>query len=161
MPDHSPVPAPPSTAAPPPAGIRVLIVDDHRLIRSAVRASLAREPGIVAVGEAGTAEEAAAVGARLMPDVVLMDCDMPGVGGIAGIALLRRVVPTARVLMLSMHGCPDTVRDAFAAGASGYVMKSSADGALTPALRAVAGGGTWLDPALGGGPAPAQGPAAP
>lgn len=158
MPDHlrTPVPATPGRAdAPRPeaAPITVLIVDDHRAMRAGLRVALRREPDIEAVGEAATAEDAVPLARRLRPDVVLMDREMPGAGGIAGIAMMREAAPGARVLMLSMDAAPESVREALAAGARGYVAKASASDQLMTALRQVAGGGTWVDPAAShGGP---------
>jgi len=129
--------------------IRVLIVDDHRMMRSGLRMALGRADGFAAVGEAGTAEEAVPLARALRPDVVLMDLEMPGAGGLAGIGMVREVEPDALVVVVSMHAIPDTAREALAAGAVGYVVKASAHATLTPALRHVVAGGVWVDPLLG------------
>ncbi|HWH13935.1 MAG TPA: response regulator transcription factor [Miltoncostaeaceae bacterium] len=149
MADHPLDPSGTAGGSAAPAPVRVLIVDDHRLMRSGLRAALVREPGFDAVGEAATAEEAVPLARILRPDVVLMDLEMPGAGGLAGIAMLRQLDVVPRVLMVSMHAAPEAARQALAAGAAGYVLKGTAHATLAPALRRVADGGVWVDPVLG------------
>ncbi|MEQ9336548.1 MAG: response regulator transcription factor, partial [Miltoncostaeaceae bacterium] len=105
--------------------IRVLLVDDHAVLRAGLRLLLDREEGIEAVGEAGTAEEAVRSLARLGPDVVVIDIEMPGAGGIEGARAIRRQAPAVRILFLSMHDRARDVRRAFEAGADGYLLKSA------------------------------------
>ena len=129
--------------------VRILLVDDHAVLRSGLRLLLEREEGLEPVGEAGTAEDALLVLPRLRPDIVVMDIEMPGMGGFEGAARIRERMPEARVLVLSMHDQPQDVRRAFDAGADGYLLKSAADEDLVRALRAVAAGERYLHPSLG------------
>lgn len=129
--------------------IRVLIVDDHAVLRSGLRLVIDREDGLEVVGEAGTAEDAVRSYDRLQPDLVLMDIEMPGMGGLAGVARLRELHPTVTVLVLSMHGEADDIRRAFEAGASGYLPKTAADEELVRAIRSVTAGERYLHPSLG------------
>jgi len=129
--------------------IRVLLVDDHRVLRTGLRLILERADGVACVGEASSAEEAVRALDRVAPDVVVMDVEMPGMGGIAGIAEIRERAPVTRVVILSMHGAAEDVRSAFANGAEGYLLKTAADEELVDAIRAVAQGERYLHPALG------------
>jgi two-component system response regulator NreC len=129
--------------------IRVLLVDDHRVLRTGLRLILEHSEGVECVGEAATAEDALHAADRARPDVVVMDMQMPGMGGIAGIREIRRRIPEARVVMLSMHGSGEDVRAAFSAGASGYLLKTAADDELVDAIRAVWRGDSYLHAALG------------
>ena len=119
---------------------RVLLVDDHAMLRAAVRAVLEREGGFAVVGEAASAEEALPVLDALMPDVVVMDLRMPGLGGIDGTLAVKERAVAMRVLMFSMVGDGRDVRRALAAGADGYVPKSAPAADLVAAIRAVAAG---------------------
>ena len=129
--------------------IRVLVVDDHAVVRSGLRLLLDAEPDIEAVGEAPNAERAVFEAIELKPDVVLMDLVMPEKGGIEGMPAVLQAVPTTKVLVLSMQDVPRYVRAAFAAGASGYVLKEAADTELVAAIREVAKGGRYVHPTLG------------
>ena len=129
--------------------IRVLVVDDHAVVRSGLRMLLDAEPDIEAVGEAPNAERALYEALELKPDVVLMDLHMPEKGGIEGTPALLQALPTTKVLVLSMQDEPRYVRAAFAAGASGYVLKEAAESDLVAAIRQVAEGGSYVHPALG------------
>ena len=129
--------------------IRVLVVDDHAVVRSGLRLLLDAEPDIEAVGEAPNAERALYEAIELKPDVVLMDLQMPEKGGIEGMPALLQALPTTKVLVLSMQDEPRYVRAAFEAGASGYVLKEAADSDLVAAVRQVAGGGRYVHPTLG------------
>ena len=129
--------------------IRVLVVDDHAVVRSGLRLLLDAEPDIEAVGEAPNAERAVFEAIELKPDVVLMDLVMPEKGGIEGMPAVLQAVPTTKVLVLSMQDEPRYVRAAFAAGASGYVLKEAADTELVAAIREVAKGGRYVHPTLG------------
>ena len=129
--------------------IRVLLVDDHALLRSGLRLLLEREEGMEPVGEAGTAEEAVRSLPRLRPDLVVIDLEMPGMGGIEGAQRIRERAPGVRVLVLSMHDRPQDVRRAFDAGADGYLPKAAADEDLVRAIRAVADGERYVHPSLG------------
>lgn len=129
--------------------IRVMIVDDHAVLRSGLRLVIEREDGLGVAGEAGTAEDALRSFERLQPDIVLMDLEMPGIGGLAGVKRLQELHPDTAVLVLSMHGEADDVRRAFEAGARGYVLKTAADEELIRAIRAVSSGERYLHPSLG------------
>ena len=129
--------------------IRVLIVDDHAVVRAGLRRLLDAEDDIETVGEAPDADRAVYEAIEGKPDVVLMDLVMPEKGGIEGMPAVLQAVPDARVLVLSMQDDPRYVRAAFEAGASGYVVKEAADTEVVAAIRAVAGGERYVHPALG------------
>ena len=129
--------------------IRVLIVDDHAVVRAGLRRLLDAEPDIETVGEAPNADRAVFEALESRPDVVLMDLVMPEKSGIEGMPAVLQAVPEARVLVLSMQDDPRYVREAFAQGASGYVLKEAADTEVVEAVRQVAGGQRYLHPALG------------
>jgi len=140
--------------------IRVLVVDDHAVVRSGLRALLDREDQIAVVDEAATADEAVFRMIEHKPDVLLMDVTMPGTSGLEAIPKLLQASPATRVLMLSMHDDPRYVREAFAAGASGYVLKEAADTEVVAAIRTVAAGQSYVNPSLGARMAEAEGKAA-
>jgi DNA-binding NarL/FixJ family response regulator len=129
--------------------IRVLVVDDHAVVRAGLRRVLDAEKDIETVGEAATAERAVFEALESKPDVVLMDVVMPDKTGIEGLPALLRALPDVRVLMLSMQDDPRYVREAFEAGASGYVLKEAADTDVVEAVRAVAAGERYVHPQLG------------
>ena len=127
---------------------RVLLVDDHPLVREGLRARLADVPGIAVVGEAGDAEQAFAFVDMLRPDLVLMDVGMKQVNGIELTARLRERHPALRVLMLSMYDNPEYVHRALAAGAMGYVLKEAPSQEIVAAILAVAVGRSFLGTGL-------------
>jgi two-component system response regulator NreC len=129
--------------------MRVVIADDHALVRSGLRMLLESEGDFEVVAEAGTADEAVRAARLEKPDVVLLDVVMPGESGIEALPQVLHENPAAKVLMLSMQDDPNYVRRAFAAGASGYLLKEAADAELVAALREVAAGGSYVHPALG------------
>jgi two-component system, NarL family, response regulator NreC len=129
--------------------IRVLVVDDHAVVRSGIRRVLDAEPDIETVGEAENAERAVFEAIELKPDVVLMDVVMPGKSGIEAIPAVLQSVPSAKVLVLSMQDDPRYLREAFDAGAAGYVLKEAADTEVVDAVRAIAAGERYVHPALG------------
>ena len=129
--------------------IRVLVVDDHAVVRAGLRRVLDAADDIETVGEAPDAERAVYEAIELRPDVVLMDVVMPGRSGIEGLPALLQAVPETKVLILSMQDDPRYVREAFDAGASGYVLKEAADAEVVGAVRAVAAGERYVHPALG------------
>jgi DNA-binding NarL/FixJ family response regulator len=129
--------------------IRVLIVDDHAVVRSGLRLLLAAEEDIEPVGEAGSARDAVFQARALKPDVILLDIVMPEQTGLDVLPQLKHENPDANVLVLSMQDEPRYVREAFGAGASGYVLKEAADTELVAAIREVAGGGRYVHPELG------------
>lgn len=120
--------------------IGVLLADDDATFRTAVRSALAGEGDIAVVGEAGDGREAIEAARALSPDVVLLDLRLPVMDGIEAAAEMHRASPASRVVMLTVSDDGDDVRDALEAGASGYLLKSSALADLAPALRAVTGG---------------------
>jgi len=129
--------------------IRVLIVDDHAVVRAGLRRVLDAEADIETVGEAANVDRAVFEALEARPDVVLMDVVMPGKTGIEGMPALLQAVPDVKVLMLSMQDDPQYVREAFEAGASGYVLKEAAGTDVVDAVRAVAAGERYVHPALG------------
>jgi two-component system, NarL family, response regulator NreC len=131
------------------AKIRVLIVDDHAVVRSGIRLLLAQEPDIEPIGEAGTGREAIFEARSLEPDVILMDVVMPDQTGLEVLPQLLHEHPEVKVLLLSMQDDPRYVREAFSAGASGYVLKEAADNEVVNAVREVARGGRYVNPELG------------
>jgi DNA-binding NarL/FixJ family response regulator len=129
--------------------IRVLLVDDHQLLRSSLRLRLDREPGITPGGEAGTAEEAVVRARSLQPDIVLLDLILPRRSGYDVIPELLRVSPRARILVVSSQTQPSSIRQAILAGASGYISKRASDAELIQAISAVAAGAQYVSPELG------------
>ena len=135
--------------------IRVLVVDDHAVVREGIRHVLAGEPGFEVVGEAANGEQALALARSQRPDVVVLDVTMPGESGLRVAPKLRAAVPGARVLIMSMHENAEYVREGVRAGASGYLLKDSAAAELRLAVRAVHAGGTYFStPAARGLTAP-------
>jgi two-component system response regulator NreC len=129
--------------------IRVLVVDDHAVVRSGLRRVLDAEKDMETVGEAASAERAVFEALEHKPDVVLLDVVMPGKSGIEGLPALLQASPDTKVLVLPMQDDPQYVREAFEAGASGYVLKEAADTEVVGAVRAVAAGERYVHPALG------------
>jgi DNA-binding NarL/FixJ family response regulator len=128
---------------------RVLIVDDHAVVRSGLKLVLEAEDGIEPVGEAGTARDAIFEARSTKPDVILLDVVMPDQSGLEIIPTLLHEHAEVRILVLSMQDDPQYVREAFAAGAKGYVLKEAADSEVVAAVREVAGGGRYVHPELG------------
>jgi DNA-binding NarL/FixJ family response regulator len=122
------------------ARIRVLIADDHAILRRALRMMLETEPLLQVVGEAENGREAVAMAARVLPDVVLMDMVMPGLNGVDATRQLLKAHPDCKVLMVSAYGDDERVVHALQAGAAGYVLKDSDLSELVRAIRAVHGG---------------------
>ena len=129
--------------------IRVVVVDDHAVVRSGLRRVLDAEEDIDVVAEAGSVRDAVFEARAHRPDVIVMDVVMPGQSGIEGTPLVLHEAPDAKVLVLSMQDDPRYVREAFAAGASGYVLKEAADTDVVEAVREVSEGRRYLHPALG------------
>jgi len=130
-------------------GTRVLIVDDHAVVRSGLKLVLDADDGIEPVGEAGNARDAIFEARSLKPDVILLDVVMPDQSGLDIIPTLLHENPGTKILVLSMQDDPRYVREAFDAGASGYVLKEAADSEVVAAVGEVAGGGRYVDPELG------------
>ena len=130
------------------ATLRILLVDDHEVVRLGLKALLGRHPGFEVVGEAGTAEEALRKTVALRPDVVVMDIRLPGESGIQATREIIRQRPETRVIILTSYAEDELLLQAIEAGASGYVLKQIGSGDLTRALESVARGESLLDPAL-------------
>jgi DNA-binding NarL/FixJ family response regulator len=128
--------------------IRVLLVDDHALVRAGIRSLLGAMAEVQVVGEAASGEEALQIAEREKPDVVLMDIAMKGLTGLEAAARLRERQPGARVVILSMHSGEEYVLQALRAGAVGYLLKDAATGELELALRTVIRGESWLSPSV-------------
>jgi DNA-binding NarL/FixJ family response regulator len=129
--------------------IRVLIVDDHALLRSSLRGRLEQEDGILPVAEAGTAEQAVVEARAFQPDLVLLDLLLPRRSGYEAIQGILNVAPETRVLVVSSQTAPSAVRRAIRAGAHGYVPKRASDVELIKAIRRVAAGERYVDPNIG------------
>jgi DNA-binding NarL/FixJ family response regulator len=128
--------------------IRVVVADDHSILRSGLRMLINAEPDMEVVGEAAEGSEVTPVLRETSPDVLLLDITMPAGGGLKALAEVRRLWPQVRVLILTMHEDPAYLRSVLAAGASGYVLKRAVDADLLFAIRAVHRGGTFVDPSL-------------
>lgn len=131
-----------------PPSIGVLLVDDHHLVRRGFRRLLEDEPDISVLGEAGDGDEAIRLARQLKPQVILMDCALPGTSGLIATKKILEELPGAAVLMLSMHSEDTLVRQALDAGACGYVLKNAVDLDLAAAIRKVAAGEEVLSPQL-------------
>ena len=129
--------------------IRVLVVDDHALVRSGLRLLLDADPEITVEDEAECAEQAVRKARLDKPDVVLLDITMPGRNGLEVAGEIKRAAPKTAILILSMHDDSAYVREAFEQGASGYLLKEAADQELLTAVREVAAGHQYLHPMLG------------
>jgi DNA-binding NarL/FixJ family response regulator len=128
--------------------IRILLVDDHAVVRQGFRMILGAQPDMEIVGEAGNGREAISQAAELQPDVVVMDVAMPELNGIEATRRIAESSPRARVLALSMHKDSVYVREILRAGAKGYLLKESIDVDLLTAVRALAKGEGYLSPAV-------------
>ena len=126
--------------------ITVLLVDDHSLVRRGFRRMLEDEADIEVIGEAGDGEESVKLARKLRPQVVVMDCALPGMNGLEATRQIIDQSPESSVLMLSMHSESTWVRQAIEAGAKGYVLKNAMDLELGPAIRKIAAGETIFDP---------------
>ena len=128
--------------------IRILLADDHSVVRQGFRLILDRETDMEIVGEAKNGREAVALAEKLLPDVIVMDVSMPELNGIEATRRIAAVAPRTRVLALSMHKDSVYVREILKAGARGYLLKDSIDRDLLTAVRAVAAGDGYLSPGL-------------
>jgi len=130
------------------APVRLLIVDDHPVVRQGLRTFLSTRAGFEVVGEAGDGEAAVAEAARLRPDVILMDLVMPGLDGLEAIGRIRAADPAARILVLTSFASEEQVLPALRRGAAGYLLKDAAPAEVEAAIRAVHRGEGLLDPAV-------------
>lgn len=128
--------------------IRVLIADDHAIVRTGIRHVLESEPGFTVVGEAATGAEALALAESLRPDVAVLDLSLPGDSGLRVAAELRRITPETHVLILSMHDNTEYVMESLRAGVHGYLLKDAAATELRGAIRAVRRGESFFSPAI-------------
>ncbi|MEU9886818.1 response regulator transcription factor [Sphaerisporangium sp. NPDC051011] len=128
--------------------IRVLIVDDHALIRRSLELALAAEPDIDVVGEASDGQEAVEIADRLLPDVVLMDVRMPRQGGIEATRVIKASVPSARIIMLTVSDEEEDLFEAIKAGATGYLLKDVQIDEVPDAVRGVHEGQSLINPAM-------------
>ncbi|MCJ7442563.1 MAG: response regulator transcription factor [Thermoanaerobaculaceae bacterium] len=139
--------------------LRVLIADDHGVLRAGLRALLKTEEGLQVVDEAADGETALRLASRLRPDIVLLDLSMPGPGGIEVTRKLKEMLPATRVLILTVHEDETLLREALNAGASGYIIKRAVESELISAIHAVSRGEIYVHPAMTRwllkGPAPA------
>jgi two-component system response regulator NreC len=130
------------------AAIRVVVADDHPVVRTGLRTVLSTQADLELVGEAADAAETLKLAAELRPDIVLLDLNMPSGGGTGCVRRIREAGTGARVLVLSMHDDPAVVRESLQAGASGYLVKHAVDTELVLALRAVKRGEIYLHSSL-------------
>lgn len=127
---------------------RVMIVDDHAIIRRGVQGILSSFPEWQLCGEAENGQEAVRLAQELQPEVIIMDFSMPGMNGVEATRLIRKLLPKAKILLLTLHASVDLIRSAFRAGARGYVLKSDAEQELMRALLVVIGEGTYVSPRI-------------
>lgn len=130
--------------------IRILLVDDHAVVRQGFRLILSQEPDIEVVGESGDGQDAVRLAQQLKPTLVIMDIAMPRLNGVEATRRIMEACPDARILILSMHKDAVYVRETLRAGAKGYLLKDSIDQDLLRAVRSVAGGDGFLSPEVSG-----------
>ena len=130
------------------AQIRILVADDHHLVLAGLKALVRDDPTLQVVGEAADSPSALRLAGELKPDVIVLDLSMPGMNGVRVAQSLRAQVPRCHILILSVHEDRAYLRQLLETGVSGYVLKRSAPEELVAAIRAVAAGGTYLDPAI-------------
>lgn len=127
-----------------PATIRVMLADDHPLVRAGLRAALASEDDITLVGEAANGHEAQRLAQELQPDVLLLDVSMPGPPAVETVASLQAQCPETKVLVVTAYHSPALIRGLLAAGVAGYVLKDEPNAAVVNAIRVAAQGGSWV-----------------
>jgi two-component system response regulator NreC len=130
--------------------LRIFLADDHPVVREGLKALVNAQPDMEVVGDVADGRAAIEQAPTCRPDIIMMDISMPEVNGIQATAQLRRDCPDAKILALSVHEDTSYLRELLEAGASGYVLKRTAAAGLIQAIRAVAAGGTYLDPAVAG-----------
>lgn len=128
--------------------VRVLLADDHAVLRSGLRLLLTSANQYDVVGEASSGSETLSLAEQLQPDLILLDLSMPGLGGLDALPLVRKLAPAARILILTMHDDPQYLRKALKDGANGYVLKKAADAELLLAIRAVLNGEVYVHPSM-------------
>jgi len=127
---------------------RILLADDHAVLRAGLRLLLENQPDFEVTGEAASGLEALELAEKLQPDLILLDLTMPGLNGLDALPVLRKSAPDARILILTMHDDPQYLRQALKNGASGYVLKKAADTELLSAVRAVLRGEVYVHPSM-------------
>ncbi len=127
---------------------RILLADDHAVLRAGLRLLIEAQTDMTCVGEAGDGIELLAQVERLQPDLVLLDLSMPRLGGLTALPEIRRKAPDARILVLTMHADDEYLRQSLRGGAAGYVLKQAADQELLLAIRAVMRGEVYIHPAM-------------
>jgi DNA-binding NarL/FixJ family response regulator len=132
------------------AKLRIFLADDHVVVREGLKALINAQPDMLVIGEAGDGQSAWQQAHACQPDVVIMDITMPELNGVQATAQLKRACPKIKVLALSVHEDTSYLRQLLAAGVSGYILKHAAADDLILAIRMVAAGGVYLDPALAG-----------
>jgi len=127
---------------------RVLVVDDHAVLRRGIQSIVRAWPDWEVAGEAGSGEEAITLSTQLRPDIILMDISMPGIGGLEATRIICQQQPRAKILLLTLHDSIEWVRSAFEAGARGYLLKSDTEAELIRALETVAADQIYASPRL-------------
>lgn len=130
--------------------LQIFLADDHVVVREGLKTLINSQPDMIVIGEAGDGQDAWQQARECQPDVLIMDITMPNVNGVQATERLKRVCPAIKVLALSVHEDTSYLRQLLAAGATGYVLKHVAADVLIQAIRTVAAGGMYLDPALAG-----------
>lgn len=128
--------------------IRILIAEDHKTVREGLKMIVAAEPDMKVVGEAGNGREAIRLAKELQPDIIVMDVSMPELNGLKASTEIKRIAPDIKILTLTRHTEKAYLQELMQAGVSGYVLKQSEPEQLLRAIRAVAAGGNYLDPAI-------------
>jgi two-component system response regulator NreC len=127
---------------------RILLADDHAVLRSGLRLLLTSQNEFEVIGEASSGAETLSLAEKLQPNLILLDLSMPALGGLDALPTLRKIVPSTRILILTMHDDPQYLRQALKHGASGYVLKKAADSELISAIRAVMRGEMYVHPSM-------------
>lgn len=128
--------------------IRVILAEDHAILRDGLRALLQNDPSLEVIAEANNGQDAVRLAAKLEPDLILMDLSMPGTNGTEAIPLIKRRVPNAKIIALTIHNTEEYVRATLDAGADGYVLKEESHKDLVSAIRNVSNGKTYLSPGI-------------
>ncbi len=128
--------------------LRIILADDHALVRSGIRVLIESMPDVEVAGEAGNGKEAIELASRTLPDIAVLDVAMPELDGLRATEVLTRDYPSVKVIILTMHHSPDLVMHALRAGAAGYIVKDAATSELAAGIRAVARGESYLSPAI-------------
>ena len=136
----------PSATASPAGRTRILLIDDHAILREGLSALIDLESDLCVVGQAGSIAEAVVIATALAPDLIITDISLPGATGIQGIVELRRCCPQARLLVLTVHAAEEYIRAGLSAGANGYVLKDASRAELMHGVRAVCAGQRYLCP---------------